>query len=171
MKNTRYYNLDAYRSIKDLRDKVNSKFSYNNCLLTCYDACILLLNDLYHSLPMAVQPKLEKVNVESLVECLSDRNYTLEQQFNDYDRLYHTYCLVYSGYIQARDIDVNVGIKCLRAILEYYIAEINFEKLIQMYDFVISEKHLEAHDKADTIENRNFIANVLNLYDIPNVEY
>lgn len=166
----RHFHLDAYRHTRDLRDKVNSKFGYNNVLMTCYDACILWLNDLYYETGCNLNYTLDRVNVETLVETLAHKRFKLQETLVGYDRLYHTYYLVYNGYNQARDVDVNEGIKTLRRIIDHYVSEVSFSKLVSLYNFVVTERPLD-DDFRDTQENRKFIANVLNLFDLPEVDY
>lgn len=167
----RHYNLDAYRNTRDLRDKVNSKFAYNNLLMTCYDACILWLSDLYYSTGCAVSYPISSVNVETLVEALGHKQYKLDETLEGYDRLYHTYYLVYNGYNQCRDVDINEGIKTLQRILQYYIKEIPMNNLVQLYNFIMTESPLPEDCYSDLEANRKFIFKILNLYDLPTVDY
>lgn len=169
MSSTRHYNLDAYRATRDLRDKINSKFGYNNLLLSCYDACTLYLKDLYHN--MHVKPELTKVNIETLVEALSTRQYQLGDRLNGYDRFYHTHYLVYENYIQAKDVDVNVGIECLKNIISYWVEEVPYNELLHLWSFYVTERQLDKRLTQDTKNNRLEIACLLSLCDIPNVDY
>lgn len=166
---TRHYNLDAYRGTRDLRDKINSKFGYNNLLLSCYDTCILYLKDLYYNMPTRVE--LNKLNVETLVEALSTRQFKLGDRLKYYDRLYHTHYLVYENYIQAKDVDVNIAIECLKNIIDYWVETVPYIELLQLWSFNISEKPLEDNLSQDTEQNRYIIANILNLFEIPVVDY
>lgn len=169
MNYTRHYNLDAYRATRDLRDKINSKFGYNNLLLSCYDTCILYLEDLYLNMP--IKPELHKVNIETLVEALSTRQYSLGDMLKGYDRFYHTHYLVYENYIQAKDVDVNIGIDCLRCIIDYWVVKAPYEELLHLWKFFVSEASLEKKFMDDNDSNRREIANMLGIFDIPNVNY
>lgn len=169
MNTTRHYNLDAYRATRDLRDKINSKFGYNNLLLSCYDACILFLKDLYYN--MCITPSLNKMNIETLVEALSTRQYKLGERLNGYDRFYHTHYLVYENYIQAKDIDVNVGIECLNNIIIYWVDEVPYNELLHLWSFYVTEREIDKRLTQDTTENRYEIASLLNLYNVPAVDY
>lgn len=171
MRNTRHYNLDAYRNISDLREKVNAKFCYNNLLMTCYDASILLLHDMYASLKRGAQDNSEVCNVELLVEAIDDLQYGFAKSIKYYDCLYHTYCLVYGGYLQASAIDVNRGIDCLRSIIKVYVKEIPIEKLVELYAFQFPNEPMEEVTDVNEQTSRESIANILALYTIPIVTY
>jgi hypothetical protein len=168
---TRNYDLDAYRHTKDLRDKVNSKFAYNNLMMTCYDATILWLNAIYHSLYGDNLSKLDKVNVETLVEEIAKKRCGTESQLAGYDRLYHSYYLVYKGYTLASEKDVNEAIKTLKHVLDFYLVEIPMNNLVSLYDFLITESPLDDKTKLDSKENREFIFAVLDIRNIPQVTY
>lgn len=171
MRCNRKYYIDGYRNISDLCNKVKAKFAYDNIVITGYDACILLLSDLYHSLPQTVLPKLPKVNLETLVDCLAVYKYGLEDILGNYDRLYHTYSLIYSGYMHATAADANVAIQVLQSIVTYYFQEAPMNNLISLYKFVNYDKPLSSQQCIDLRENRLYIADELNVSKIPIVDY
>lgn len=171
MKQCRHYNLDAYRNISDLKNKVQAQFDYNNLLLTCYDACILLLHDIYQSVCSRTDTLQSPVNVESLVFAIDDKKYGFANSIKYYDRLYHTYCLVYEGYLKATATDVNSSIDCLISLINYYIRNIPLQNLIQLYNFIYYDRKFEDAERIEDAACRDLIANALELRNIPIVTY
>ena len=171
MRQPRHYNLDAYRNISDLQDKVKAHFKYNNLLLTCYDASILLLHDLFYSVNPTNVTDLPTYNVESLVLALDKHMFDFAKSIKYYDRLYHIYCLVYEGYLQATAEDVNRGIDCLLSIINVYVREIPMTNLLEIYSFVFPGEVLPSNKIIDDPSCRDYIAQVLSLRNIPVVNY
>ena len=163
----RRYNLDAYRNTQDLRFKVISKFDSNNLLMTCYDASLLLLSDIYHSKGYVQTRHVDKVNLDTLVDALATKHFKLENTLSGYDRLYHTYCLVYDGYNIATEHDVDESIVTLQKIVNYYVQESNMESLVEICDFYLGKSILSKSSRLDTSDNRESIAALLNLNDLP----
>ena len=163
----RRYNLDAYRNTQDLRFKVNSEFDNNNLLMTCYDASLLWLSDIYHTQGYSQTCSVEKVNLDTLVDALATKHFKLEKTLSGYDRLYHTYCLVYGGYNSATEHDVNESIATLQKIVNYYVQESSMANLVEICEFYLGKSLLSKSSRLDTSDNRKSIAALLNMYDLP----
>lgn len=132
--------VDAYRNMGDLKLKVLADWEYNNLLITCYDTALLWLMDLYTNPQSGMYPKVEEVNVMSLVNALANRSAFLKSSLEGYDRLYFSYELVYRNYIQATDVDVSEAIRTLCHITDWWCKECSWKSLSDLAIHVFPDK-------------------------------
>lgn len=163
----RLYYLDAYIAIDDLKFKIKHKFDYNNILITCYNACILLLCDEYKA--KRDYTTLSDINVKALVEELGTHKFHLAEDLTNYDRLYHTYSLVYSGYVSASLEDVQAALVCLEAIVDWYVNNINYNQLLKLYSYLYKGKALSKAYVTDTLDGRKFLKSTIGYDKLPSL--
>lgn len=162
---TQYYNLDAFRYTRDLRDKCLSSFSYVNILLTCYDASVTWLKDVYFS--SNCYPPIQEVTLKSLVETLESRHHKLCSKIKNYSRFYHTYYLVLGGHLAPKNEELSMAIECLISIIEFWVAEAPMENVINLYEFILPNIPLTEIQKDDNHLNREHICEMCGLTTKP----
>lgn len=162
----RKYNIDAYRNATDLGVMVRAELPYNNLLLTCYDASLLLLLDVYYA-PGSNYPQLHRMTLPDVVKAISEKDKRVTTLFGDYVSMYRTYSAVYHGKLAAKKVNVDTGLKVLNNIVDWYINNIDYANLIELYEFVLPGKELgESYQKASEA-NRKYLAHVAGLDNIP----
>lgn len=161
----RKYNIDAYRNASDLGFKLRAKIGYNNLVLSCYDTALLFLMDVYYS-PSFSFPPVHRVTVPDIVKCIATKDPRVCTLFGEYVSMFKTYYAVYNGKVVASASDVERAMSVINHIIEWYVENIDYENLVEIFHFVLSDTPLDESRSKPSIDNRHYIGNVLGLYNI-----
>lgn len=161
----RKYNIDAWRNASDLEYKVRAGMPYNNLLLSCYDTAMLFLMDVYYS-PSHDYPEVHRITVPDVIKAIATKDPRVTQLFGEYVSMYKTYYAVYNGKIGATPGDVERALRVVKGIINWYIDNIDFENLVELFEFTLIDTPLPAAHKKPTHENRQYIAGVIGIYNI-----
>lgn len=161
----RKYNIDAYRNASDLEYKRRARLSYNNMLLSCYDTAMLFLMDIYYS-PSSSYPEIHRVTVPDIVKAISAKDARVTTMFGEYVSMYKTYYAVYNGKIAATETDVKRALNVVNSIIVWYVDNIDFENLVELFEFTLINTPLPNARRKPIPENRHYIAEVIGLYNV-----